>query len=118
MIGICPKMIFNIEKLINIICKPMRIIRLNNCTGTYLHNMCTEEFTLPHLLLLPLFLFCFCIQDWRHTQSSIAIVKQYLDTYRKEIVDTIQPSDFVLLGFIHALKFWIREKGHAFCTDI
>jgi hypothetical protein len=45
MIMIDPQIVFNIEKLINIICKSIRIIHLSKCTGTYPHNMCTENFT-------------------------------------------------------------------------
>jgi hypothetical protein len=39
------QIVFNIEKLINIIYKPIRIIPLNKYTDTYPHNMCIEEFT-------------------------------------------------------------------------
>jgi hypothetical protein len=45
MIMIDPQIVFNIEKLINIICKSIRIIHLSKCTGTYPHNMCTGVFT-------------------------------------------------------------------------
>jgi hypothetical protein len=38
--------VFNIEKLINTICKPIKSVYLSECTGTYLNKMCIEEYTL------------------------------------------------------------------------
>jgi hypothetical protein len=42
------QIVFNIEKLINTICKTIKITHLNKCTGTYPHNMCTEKFNESH----------------------------------------------------------------------
>jgi hypothetical protein len=38
-----PQIVFNIEKVINNICKPITIVYINKCTGTYLNKMCTYE---------------------------------------------------------------------------
>jgi hypothetical protein len=49
MIG--PQIAFNIEKLINTICKSIGNIYLNKYTDTYPHNMCTKEFIIIHTQL-------------------------------------------------------------------
>jgi hypothetical protein len=44
-----PQIVFNIEKLINIICESIIIVHLYRYTGTYLNKMNTEEFTIKQI---------------------------------------------------------------------
>jgi hypothetical protein len=43
------QIIFNIEKLIKIICESIRIVHLSKCIGTSSNKMYTEEFTLLNM---------------------------------------------------------------------
>jgi hypothetical protein len=43
------QVVFNIEKLINTIYAPIRIVHLNRFTGTYSNKMCIEKFPIIFL---------------------------------------------------------------------
>jgi hypothetical protein len=52
MIVIGQQIVFNIEKLIKTIGKPIRITHINKYTGTYPYNMCTKKFNIFYFMKL------------------------------------------------------------------